>query len=216
MPMVKQHTKAQTHSESHQAHSRFDSLEVLKQPENWANILDTYLLQPINGGDGRVLIQVDEYKSRYECIECNGRGHLGVVCKYCKGTKFERGNEENGYCRDCTVGDSKTGIGKTLGFEPCPTCKGKGGTIEIPDENKVKTTMGKILAVSEDGIKCVKVDDSVQFTNYTGTEYEFMGIKLMVCHEKDLLCRVKGLKKTVGQITEVNRAELENTGVPLE
>lgn len=196
--------------------SRFENLDHIRQPDNWANILDTYLLQPINGGEGRVLIKVDPYKSRFECTTCHGTGNTGETCPYCLGTQFEKGKEENGYCRDCTVGESKTGVGKTHGKVLCPTCKGTGGIITVPDESKVETTMGKVLAVSIDGIKVVKVTDSVQFTNYTGTKYEFMGITLVICHEKDLLCIVKGLRQDAGSINEVNRAELENTGVPLE
>lgn len=181
--------------------------------KNWANIKDEYLLQPIYGGEGRVLIVQDEYKSRYDCATCNGKGHTGQICPYCVGTGYRKGKEANGECPDCTLNnvgwsgnEGKVTRGKVL----CPSCKGQGGTIIIPDESKTKTTMGNIIAISDTGIRCVKIGDKVQYTNYTGVSYNFMKIDLVVACEKDLLCIVKKLKSNVDQITEKPMSEEEN------
>lgn len=179
-------------------------------PENWANIADQYMFCPILGGDGRVLVQEDPFKSRYDCSNCGGRGHLGVVCKYCKGTRFEDGKEENGYCRDCTYGES--GMGKTLGFEACPDCKGQGGIITVPDESKKNTTTGNVLAISRVGIKEISINDKIMFTNYTGTPFRFLDIDFRIMTEKDILGKVKMLKKNVDGISSGTYADLENTG----
>ncbi len=181
---------------------------------SWANIKDQYMLSPILGGDGRILIKEDPYKDRFECTTCHGKGHTEEICKWCNGTKWEKGDEENGYCRDCTVGEA--GLGKTLGFVPCKSCNGQGGSIIVPDENKRNTTMGDVLAVSEDGINILKPGDKVLFTNYTGSPFKFIETDLRVCCEKDILCIAKLLKPNVDGLTEGTYAELDNIGVPHE
>lgn len=182
------------------------------ETEEWANVLDQYMLRPI---EDRILVQEDPPKSKYDCSECDGVGHVGVVCKYCKGTRYDKGNEENGYCRDCTVGDSTSGVGRTLGFEPCPTCKGRGGVIITPDDTKKNATMGRVLAIGR-MVKEYKVNTKVMYTNYTGSPFKFMDIDLRIMHEKDVLCEVKQLKKNVDSLTEGTYADLENTGTPHE
>lgn len=185
-------------------------------PKHWANVKDQYLLSPIYGGDGRVLIKQDDFKSRYDCSKCGGRGHTGEVCHYCLGTKFEKGKEENGYCRDCTVGDTHTSVGKTLGHVPCDLCKGTGGSIVTPDDSKNDTTMGNVIAVSSTDIKCVKQGDKVMYSTWFGNKFEFMGLVLRIGVEKDLFCLVKQLKQNVDSVREQGFADLENTGVPHE
>jgi co-chaperonin GroES (HSP10) len=182
----------------------------------WANIKGQYLISPIYGGSGRVLVQEDPYKSKYECSKCHGVGHLGEVCKWCLGTKFEKGKEENGYCRDCTVGADNNAAGKTLGHVACDLCHGTGGSIVVPDENQRNTTTGDILAISNRDILEVRVGDKVMFTNYSGSPFKFMDIDLRIIIERDLLGKVKQLKHNVEGLNEGNFADLENTGVPRE
>lgn len=178
---------------------------------NWAIIADQYALRPIKD---RILVQEDPFKSKYDCKECSGLGHLGVVCKYCKGTKYDKGKEENGYCRDCTVGE--VGVGVTLGFEACPTCKGVGGIITVPDENKRNTTTGNVLAIGKD-VTEYKVNSKVMFTNFTGTPFKFLDIDFRVIHEDDVLCEVRQLKSSgVDGLNSGTYADLENTGVAHE
>lgn len=197
--------------------SRFDAapkqnVEVMK-PEEWGNIKGVYLISPISGGDGRVLVKEDPPTSKFDCVDCGGAGHKGVICKYCKGTKFDKGDEENGYCRDCTIGDTSSGIGRTLGFDPCPTCHGKGGTIIIPDEAKKNTTMGTVIAISSNGINVLKINDRVIYTNYTGTQFKMLDEDLRVIIEKDILGKIKQLKANADAIVQGEYADLANTGV---
>ena len=179
----------------------------------WAIVKDQYAVSPIYGGNGRVFVQEDPHKDKFECIECGGKGHVGVICKWCKGTKFEKGIEDNGYCRDCTVGEGMSAVGRTLGFEPCPTCHGRGGTVIIPDENKKNTTTGTILAISERDILEVKVGDKVMFTNYSGSPFNFLGLDYRIIVEKDLLMKVKQLKKSTDGISEGTFADIQNAGL---
>ena len=185
-----------------------------QEKDQWANVLDEYMLSPILGGEGRILVKEDGFKSQYECSKCHGKGHLGEVCQYCLGTRFEKGKEENGYCRDCTIGEG--GAGKTLGYVACDLCKGSGGSIITPDESQRNTTTGDVLAISKDGIRQVRVGDKVLFTNYTGSPFKFMKVDLRVMQERDLLCLVKQLKNNVQGLTEGSYADLENTGTPHE
>lgn len=192
-----------------------DALMIKALDKNsWANIKDQYLLSPIYGGPGRVLVQQDEFKSRFDCKTCGGKGYTNEVCQYCQGTKFHNSKEENGECPDCTVGTSDARV--TYGKTPCPTCSGKGGTIIIPDDAKSDTTMGNIIAISDKGIDCVKVGDKVMYGSYIGTKFEFMGLVLRIVVEKDLFCLVKQLKTNVDVPKESSFAELDNVGVAHE
>jgi co-chaperonin GroES (HSP10) len=132
----------------------------------------------------------------------------------CLGTKYHQGKEENGECPDCTVGTSDAR--KTYGKVLCTVCGGKGGTIIVPDDKKINTTTGDVLAISRDGIRQVKIGDKVLFTNYTGSPFKFLKKDLRVVHEKDLLCIVKQLKRTTQGLTEGGFADIENVGIAHE
>lgn len=196
---------------SYRRGNRFDRFNNTNQ---WANIADQYMLSPIYGGMGRVLIKQDEFKSRFDCITCGGKGHTDEVCQYCLGTKFQKGKEENGECPDCTVGTSDGRV--TYGKTPCSVCKGKGGSIIIPDDAKSDTTMGIIIAISSTDINIVRPGDKVMYSSYYGTKFEFVGNLLRIGTEKDLFCLVKQLKQNVDTVKEQSFAELENSGVAHE
>src|SRR5579864_3799673 len=122
--------------------------------KNWANIKDQYMLQPIYGGDGRVLVKVDGHKSKYDCTACSGKGCTDKKCGRCSGTKRFFDGVSDIPCPSCTVGE---GDGrKTYGFALCEQCKGKGGTIIIPDTSQRNTDSGDVMAVSKVGINCVE------------------------------------------------------------
>lgn len=180
-------------------------------PQNWANVKNEYLLSPILGGDGRVLIRQDDFKSRFDCASCDGKGHTNETCPYCLGTKYDKGKSDNGPCRDCTIGEGDGRI--TYGKVPCSTCSGKGGTIVIPDDAKSDTTMGNIIAISMYGIKHVKINDKVMYHIYTGIKFKFLEQTFRVAMEKDLLCLVKQMKKSTDIIQQESYADLDNTGV---
>jgi co-chaperonin GroES (HSP10) len=184
--------------------------------DQWAVIKDQYIISPIYGGNGRVLVQEDPFKSKFDCSTCGGQKHLGVVCPRCNGTKHVK--EED--CWECAV-DSEytsgsTASKKSIGFVPCSECNGKGGLIVIPEENQRNTTTGQVLAISDREILEVKVGDKVMFTNYSGSPFKFLDVDLRIIIERDLLGKVKQLKKNVDGLNEGTFAELENTGTPRE
>ena len=190
-----------------------DTKRVVKSTiSQWAVIKDQYMISPIYGGNGRVLVQEDPFKSKFDCSECLGLGHNGVVCMFCKGTTYHRGKEENGACPDCN-NEAQGPLNKSLGFQLCKKCNGTGGTIVIPDESKRNTTTGQVLAVSDRDIQEFQVGDKVMFTNYSGSPFNFIGLDLRIIIERDLLGKVKQLKSNIEGLTEGKFAEIENTGV---
>lgn len=176
---------------------------------NWAIIKSQYAISPIYGGNGRVLVQEDPFKSRFDCGTCAGKQHNGIPCPRCKGTKEYKGD----LCWECSA-PSELGGSRPLGYIPCTVCNGKGGTIIIPDDSKKNATTGNILAVSENDILHVKIGNKVMFTSWSGSPFNFLGLDLRVIIEKDLLCLVKSLKVNTDSINEGSFAELANMGVP--
>ena len=76
----------------------------MNNKENWANIKDTYLIQPIYGGEGRVLVRCDEFESRFDCTQCHGKGTTGNTCPECKGNGRYRGkNNTEDRCTTCYI-----------------------------------------------------------------------------------------------------------------
>lgn len=184
--------------------------------DQWAVIKDQYLISPIYGGNGRVLVQEDPFKSKFDCSKCGGQKHLGVICPRCQGTRYVKGDD----CWECQVSTEMTsgtsGGKKSIGFVPCSECNGKGGLIVIPEENQRNTTTGQVLAISNREILEVKVGDKVMFTNYSGSPFKFLDIDLRIIIERDLLGKVKQLKKNVDGLNEGSFADLTNTGTPRE
>lgn len=177
----------------------------------WAKIKDSYMISPIYGGNGRVLVQEDPFKSKYDCTKCDGKKHLGVKCTYCDGTKYDKGREDRGRCRDCEV---LTELGmRSLGFVPCDQCKGQGGLIVTPEDSQKNATTGNVLAISNRDILEIKTGDKVIFTNYSGSPFKIAEVELRIIIERDLLGIVKMLKKGVDSMNEGTFADIANAGL---
>jgi co-chaperonin GroES (HSP10) len=192
-----------------------DKYKINNEENAWAIIKDAYALKM---STDRVLVIEDKFRSRFDCKACDGEGHTEEVCSLCNGTCIEQYTEINEHneeiprqmaCRNCTVGTAGARI--TFGFKICPSCKGKQAIIITPDESKRETTTGNVIALGED-VKLYKLNEKVLFTNYIGTPFKFMEIKLRILHEKDILCSVKKLKSNIDNMEIGNFAEIENTG----
>ncbi len=173
--------------------------------ELWAILNDKIALRPI--GD-RILVQVDPFKSGFECKTCNGVGHTDEVCGNCKGKKFEEVGEFIQPCRACSVGIS--GARKSHGFKLCPDCHGKQATIIIPEDAEKPPTTGKVLAI---GLQVTefKVGTRVLFSNYTGTRLDIAGLDLRVMKQHDVFCEVKGYDDKSAE--EKEYTELSDVGI---
>lgn len=178
-------------------------------PAAWAIIKDTEALRAIGH---RILVLEDEFKSGYECKDCGGTGHTDLICLHCKGSTFWKGKEDNGPCPDCEVGTS--GIRKSLGFELCPTCKGRSGMIIVPDDAKRRPCTGVILSKGSE-VTEFTVGSRVLYTNYTGTDFEILGgVKLRIMLDHDVMAEYKKLKKVVPSVgTGAISKELQEHGI---
>lgn len=180
----------------------------------WANIADQYMLQPIYGGDGRVLIRIDEFKSKYACTACSGKGHTDKKCGRCNGKKLYFDGIADAPCPACTVGTSDGR--KTYGYQLCEQCKGMQGTIIIPDTSQKSSDSGVVLAISKTGINILSPGLKVLVSTYSGIPFKFMDIDFKIMVEKDVLGIIKQLKNDMESINQGTFADLENMGVPRE
>ena len=72
---------------------------------------------------------------------------------------------------------------------PAPAEEKVGGII-IPDTAKEKPQRGKVVAVgngTKDEQMVLKVDDTVLYGKYAGTELEFEGTKYLIMRQSDVL-----------------------------
>lgn len=182
--------------------------------DNWANIKDQYMLQPIFGGDGRVLVKIDGPKSKYDCTACKGKGHTDKPCGRCNGKKVYFDGVSEIPCPTCTVGESDGR--KTYGFQLCDQCKGKQGTIIIPDTSQKNTDSGDVLAISIADIRCVKPGMKVLLATYSGVPFKFMDIDFKIMIEKDILGIMVQLKNVTDGMQQGTYADIENVGVARE
>lgn len=200
-------------------------IKVNTQVSNWAKIKDSYMISPIYGGNGRVLVQEDPFKSRYECSECGGSGHTDKICPDCDGTKIKE-KEGTGTlvkgkmqyeiikyeCTSCKPTGANI-INRAYGYVLCPKCDGKQGLIITPEDSQKNATTGNILAISNRDILEVKTGDKVIFTNYSGSPFKIADVELRIIIERDLLGIVKFLKKGVDSMNEGTFADIANAGL---
>src|ERR1017187_1653572 len=109
----------------------------------------------------RILVSIDVFKSGYECKQCQGKGRIKYNCPCENGDRpgMRYTNEQietlrtdlgddiaivraNMLCNECH-GDF---IGKRVDIE-CPSCKGRGATVLLPDESKNLPTTGVIVSM---------------------------------------------------------------------
>jgi co-chaperonin GroES (HSP10) len=194
--------------------ARMEKEHMLREKDNWANIKDEYMIQPIFGGDGRVLVKVDGHKSKYDCTACNGKGHTELPCGRCQGKKVSFNGISEVPCPTCSVGESDGR--KTYGFQLCEQCKGRGGTIIIPDTSQRNTDSGDVLAISTVGITIIKPGMKVLLATYSGVPFKFMDIDFKIMIEKDILGIIIQLKKVADGMHQDSYADMENLGVARE
>lgn len=137
--------------------------------------------------EDKIVIQLDPFKSGYECKSCNGTG-IGLPCVECSGTGK---NRHGSPCKVCE-GDPKKFEGKT-----CVACKGQGTSIVIPETAKSLPTSGRIVSA---GPECKKriIGERVLFGAHTGYFLPFKGnIKLRIMREHEIMCLIHGVDKDI-------------------
>jgi co-chaperonin GroES (HSP10) len=183
--------------------------KVILDPSEWAIINESEAFRAIGN---RILVLEDEFRSGLECKTCDGKGHIGIPCEYCKGTRMFKGRQDGGACPDCEIGTSDAR--KSLGYQLCPDCKGRQGLIIVPDNSKRRPVTGKVVSVGH-AVTEFKVGDRVMYTNFTGTDFDIKGgFKVRVMLEHDVMAEYKQLKKSSGGVNEgAAKQDLTDLGV---
>lgn len=134
----------------------------------------------------RVLIEEDEFKTGYECTQCNG--NQKVPCDVCNGTGTYKKGSVDFKCSHC-VG----------GAVMCPTCAGKGGLLIAPETAQRRPTTGTVKSVgpgTKDHQMSLKVGDRVMYSNFAGyvTDFARLGknVTMRILHETEILCSIEG------------------------
>lgn len=158
----------------------------------------------------RLLIKEDPFRTGYECTTCDGKGNLGVICPQCEGTKFDKGNSENGRCIFCTVGNA--GATKTTGFVPCVTCKGSGtSSLVLPEDAERRPSSGIVISTGPDANK-FKVGQRIVYSNYAGNNLDFKGVSAVrVMRQDEVMCLILSAKAV--QVNEVVDSRMEEVGI---
>ncbi len=127
----------------------------------------------------RVIVQEDEFRTGYECEQCNGSGR--TACDDCGGTGRH--------------GVKKCSICEGNGTLMCLKCGGKGGLLIAPEISQRRPTSGKIVSA---GPKCetLRVGQSVLFSNFAGYVIDLdragKPVTLRILHETEVLCLLDG------------------------
>lgn len=131
--------------------------------------------------EDKIIVLLDKFKTGYECKSCGGDG-LGRLCMVCRETPgYDRFGQP---CKHC--------FGKPAMFlgGNCPTCKGRGSLVVVPESSKAMPTSGIIVSV---GPKCNyrKVGDRVLFGAHIGYFLPFKGnVRLRTMREYEPLADI--------------------------
>lgn len=127
----------------------------------------------------RVLIQEDEFKSGYECGECEGKG--AVECVECEG-KGSHGVKKCSHCGG-------------QGVVRCQACGGKGGLLVAPETAQRRPTTGRVVSLGE-ACKVLELGQSVMYSNFAGYVVDLARagktITIRILHESEVLCGMDG------------------------
>ena len=134
----------------------------------------------------RILVLEDEFRSGYECPDCKGAETM--ECVEC----------DNGHSRlnaqiKCRACNGSQRI-------PCPTCKGAGASIVIPDAAKRRPTTGTIVSRGSE-CQTLQLGDKVMYPSFCGEVLDLNGLDkngkeiqvvVRLLRENEILCRVTG------------------------
>lgn len=138
--------------------------------------------------EDRILIQLDKFKSGYECKDCNETG-VYAACECTRRGTF--GEKENG--KTCHFKDACSR--QTVG-EVCKTCNGTGSTLTVPETARAIPTSGIIVSIGP-AVTKRKVGERILFGAHTGYFLPFKGnAKIRVMREDEPLCLIYSTDNT--------------------
>lgn len=159
-----------------------------------------------------ILVLIDSYRSGYECTACKGTGKLREI-KRCvcdpdipddklaayQGDGVLRGtrNKFGAVCENCEGDFVSKRSDKMI---ECPTCKGKGASLIIPDTAQSLPTTGVILSVGPDVTRSgIKRNKRIVATPHSGVFLPMKGnIPVKCFRQHEPLCLMYNLKQDGG------------------
>ena len=138
----------------------------------------------VEATEDKIVVQLDPFKTGYECKKCGGSGKEPKICNICQGEGKNRFGE---VCKTCE-GDQSKFLG-----QDCRECRGIGSLIVIPESAKTLPTSGRIVST---GPACVsrKIGERVLFGAHTGYFLPFKGnIKLRILREYEVMCMIHSI-----------------------
>lgn len=166
------------------------SIEPFRRVETFT-VIEGRLAMKATGD--RIIILEDRFRTGYECKGCDGAGFLSGVCKYCNGELIivsDREDIDDRACSNCMRD------GRPTGKELCPSCKGHGATIIVPQTSERASTSGRVMSCGP-LCKYYKVGDHVLYGSYAGTKITFQQKNIVRIASEDeiiaLLYAAKGL-----------------------
>lgn len=145
-----------------------------------------------------IIVKEDRFKTGYECKVCDGTCRSKVTCPRCKGEKtvkaqsLDEKSEGLVPCKACCI-LSDTGNMIPSGFIPCETCKGKGGSLVVPQESMRRPSSGVIVSTGN-GVLERKCGERVLYSNHAGHAMNFKQKTVFrIMHEHEVLSLLMGL-----------------------
>lgn len=162
-----------------------------------------------------ILVLIDSYRSGYECTACKGTGKLKQItrCVCDPDISDEELNEARGYgvergarnrfgridapCLECAGDYMSKRVNRII---ECPTCKGKGATLIIPDSAQSLPTTGVILSVGPDVTRSgIEINKRIVCTPHSGVFLPMKGnIPVKCFRQHEPLCVMYNLKQEGG------------------
>jgi co-chaperonin GroES (HSP10) len=169
--------------------------------ENRVIINDAIALDIVMGDN--IMILEDQFKSGYECRECDGVGTKIVSCLKCEGSG--EGGVDNTGMIPCGLCD-----GKGSREVSCKFCNGKGATLEVPESSKSRPTSGTIVACGPDA-RTLVLGERVAYSGHTGHLLPFKGNnRLRIMREREPFCRITTLKDQESESSKIEFIDKDN------
>lgn len=171
-------------------------LKPVKIQQPMVAIIDNELAMLAVGTN--IIVKEDRFKTGYECKVCDGTCRSKVTCPRCKGEKTVKAqsldDKSEGLvpCKACCI-LSDTGNMIPSGFIPCETCKGKGGSLIVPQESMRRPSSGVIVSTGN-GVLERKCGERVLYSNHAGHAMNFKQKTVFrIMHEHEVLSLLMGL-----------------------
>lgn len=201
-----------------------DSLDLEARVDvelGYNNILEiTNLGIGIEAIGDKIVVLMDSFRSGYECTGCKGVGKVKneIRCKcdppdWNADTNLTPGtrNRFGEPCLEC-MGNYKQK--RKFEVQTCPTCKGKGSTIIIPDSAKSLPTTGIVISCGPDVTK-IKLHSRIVATPHSGIYIPMKGnVPVKIYHEYEPLAYIYNINPEHGKIEEMIDSDHKIIDIP--